>query len=403
MVVKSGHVVAAYGDITRQFQAHSIRKSLLSAMYGTAVSAGEVNLDATLEQLGIDDDSVLTAEEKKATLRQLISARSGVYLPAAYAGAEQNDRPARGAFPPGTHWFYNNWDFNVAGVAYEQLTRDSWYESFRRRIAAPVGMEDFTPSDGFAVYDPLLSRHPAHTLRISARDLARFGQLYLQRGQWNGRQIIPAAWIDESFRLHWRLEDGSGYGYMWWIHPAGTLNPQEYPALATRDVYLARGTGGQVLHIVPSDDLVVVHRGDTDNGPGVPGGPIWRMLELVVRANVGKPVSRPVLVDVEPIELASQRPPSNSAYSEVTRDLVHEMVGTYRDGPILTRIFVWRGRPFITMPRQGSAELFALPDGTLTLRAQPGIRFQFERDSTGKISRIRTSVNGREFTASRVQ
>ena len=117
----------------------------------------------------------------------MISARSGVYLPAAYGASQEKGRPARGSHSPGTHWFYNNWDFNIAGVVYERATGEDLYESFDRRLAKPLGMEDWNPADGFRVYEPTKSRHPAHTFRISTRDLARFGQLYLQEGKLGRR------------------------------------------------------------------------------------------------------------------------------------------------------------------------------------------------------------------------
>ncbi|MEO8575184.1 MAG: serine hydrolase, partial [Gemmatimonadales bacterium] len=128
MVVYRGRVVAAWGDINRKLGLHSVRKSLVSALYGIAVAEKKIDLDATLGQLGIDEREPLTAAEKQAKVRDVISARSGVYLPAAYAGSEQGtDRPARGAYAPGAHWFYNNWDFNVAGVIYQQRTGEKLY------------------------------------------------------------------------------------------------------------------------------------------------------------------------------------------------------------------------------------------------------------------------------------
>ena len=108
--------------------------------------------------------------------------------------------PRRGSFSPGAYFQYQNWDFNAAGVVYEQATGEDLYQAFARRIAGPLGMEDYDPADGFLAYEPSLSRHPAHTFRISARDLARVGQLYLQGGRWNGRQVVPEAWVRESTR-----------------------------------------------------------------------------------------------------------------------------------------------------------------------------------------------------------
>ena len=199
MAVFQGRVILACGDVERPFEAHSVRKSLVSGLYGTAVARREVNLDATIATFAIDELTPLTPTERSATIHQVISSRSAVYLPAAYAPASQERRPARGSYTPGTHWFYNNWDFNIAGVIYERATREDLYESFDRRIAKPLRMEDWKLADGFRVYEPTKSQHPAHTFRISARDLARFGQLYLQEGSWEGRQLLSADWVKEEY------------------------------------------------------------------------------------------------------------------------------------------------------------------------------------------------------------
>src|SRR5438094_6627759 len=99
MVVANGRVVAEWGEPTRRFNVHSIRKSFLSALYGIHVREGRVDLAATLESLGIDDNEPsLTPVEKKATLHDLIEARSGIYHAALYETAGMKAaRPARGS------------------------------------------------------------------------------------------------------------------------------------------------------------------------------------------------------------------------------------------------------------------------------------------------------------------
>lgn len=106
MAVWRGRVIVACGDVNREFSAHSVRKSLVSGLYGTAVERGEIDLDATLGELGIDDTTALRLTERGATVRDVISARSGVYLQAAYApSSQERERPERGSHAPGTHWF----------------------------------------------------------------------------------------------------------------------------------------------------------------------------------------------------------------------------------------------------------------------------------------------------------
>src|SRR5688572_24140027 len=120
MAAFRGHVILACGDVRRTFESHSVRKSLVSGLYGTAIARGEIDLDSTLADFAIDEATPLMAAERLATIRQVISARSGVYLPAAYGAGQDRGRPPRGSHAPGTHWFYNNWDFNIAGVVYER-------------------------------------------------------------------------------------------------------------------------------------------------------------------------------------------------------------------------------------------------------------------------------------------
>ncbi|MGB7985869.1 MAG: serine hydrolase [Terracidiphilus sp.] len=149
LIVQHGVVVAAYGNVERKSNLHSCRKSLLSSLIGIAEAEGKINLDDTLEKLGIDDNKPsLTPQEKQATVRDLLEARSGVYHPTVYEtkGMEEK-KPPRGSHAPGTFWYYNNWDFNSLGYIYEKATGEKIFDAYYRRIAQPIGMQDFKPSD----------------------------------------------------------------------------------------------------------------------------------------------------------------------------------------------------------------------------------------------------------------
>lgn len=169
MIIHDGRVVARWGDTSRKVNMASVRKSLLSALYGSAVAEGRVSLSAHLSELGIDDNNpVLTVEEKTTTVRDLLMSRSGIYHPAAHETADiKRKRPARGSHPPGSFWFYNNWDFNVLGTIYRQQTGEDIFASFGNRIAGPIGMEDFSVKDGRYDFEKL-SLHPAYPIRLSA-------------------------------------------------------------------------------------------------------------------------------------------------------------------------------------------------------------------------------------------
>lgn len=258
MIVHDGLIVAEWGDVSRKSNLHSVRKSFMSALVGIAVARGQINLDETLAQLGIDDsEPSLSPTEKQATVRMLLEARSGVYHPTVYetAGMEAA-KPARYSHSPGTFWYYNNWDFNTVGAIYQQATGKDIFESLKSEIADPIGMQDYRPSDGHYVSGGLATRYPAYPLNMSVRDLARFALLYLHNGRWRDRQIIPAQWVAESTRS-WSDTPTGGYGYMWWTS-VPTNGPRGSKAALLRPTYWADGYLGQYAIIVPSLDLVIV-------------------------------------------------------------------------------------------------------------------------------------------------
>jgi CubicO group peptidase (beta-lactamase class C family) len=278
MVVQDGKVIASWGHVSRKVNVASVRKSLLSALYGIAVAERRIDLGSTLADLGIDDKRpALTATEKQATIRDLLMARSGIYHVAAYETADiRQKRPERGRHAPGAFWFYNNWDFNALGTIYRQQTGEDIFQSFAQRIAQPIGMQDFSARDGRYVAERH-SSHPAYPLRLSARDAARFGQLFLDGGRWSGRQVIPASWVKASTTAYSSTDRGSmGYGYLWW-----TLNTDVFGPGAA----LATGYGGQAIAIVPSKHLVVAQTVDpAQNAKGVRTSHFIKLLQQLAAA-----------------------------------------------------------------------------------------------------------------------
>ncbi len=284
MIVQNGVVVDAWGSVTRKTNLHSGRKSLLSGLIGIAVDRGQIDLSATMGELGIDDTAPsLTDQEKTATVRDLIRARSGIYHAALYETRRMTEsKPARGSYPPGSAWHYNNWDFNALGTIYETATGRSIFEAFKAEIADPLQMEDYEVGDGEYVTGST-SVHPAYPFRMSARDFARFGLLFLRNGRWADRQIISADWVRESTRQHSRTDAQSGYGYMWWTGYEQGL----FPHIRIREpAYYASGWGGQLAIVLPYLDLVIVHRVNTDwNKTNHPSGQdIGKLLWLVLAA-----------------------------------------------------------------------------------------------------------------------
>ena len=273
-VVYKGKVLVDWGNTSYRFRCRSIRKSYLSALYGIHVAEGNIDLQATLAELNIDDDPLLTEAEKQAKVIYLLKSRSGVYHEAAAEAPEMRElRPERGSHAPDTFWYYNNWDFNALGTIFEQETGTGIFEEFKRRIADPIGMQDFSLGDCSYNYELEYSIHPSYPFRMSARDRARFGQLFIQEGRWGEQQIVPKWWVRESTRAHSDASlglqelQGLGYGYMWWTIAPGMPALQEFEHLRNLSAYFASGYGGHEIDVLSEEDMVyviVVNNDDQD-------------------------------------------------------------------------------------------------------------------------------------------
>lgn len=269
LVLDNGQVVLDHGATTTPSHLASVRKSILSLLYGTAVADGTIRLGATLAELGIDDVGGLLPQERRATVRDLLRSSSGVYHPPATVTDPRIDTPARGSQPPGALFHYNNWDFNTLGTIFERCTGRPVFEALAEDLATPLGFEDFDPGLQRRLGRPEVSEHLAHHCFLSARDLARFGAMMLRGGQWDGRQVAPAPWVAECTSI--QVDRGAGvrldYGYGWWL-----------PRFLGHGSFLAIGKFGQYLLCVPPglviahlravpDDIVVARaKGDHSNG-----------------------------------------------------------------------------------------------------------------------------------------
>jgi CubicO group peptidase (beta-lactamase class C family) len=227
-----------------------------------------VNLDSTLGEIGIADDGGLLPIELTATVADLLSARSGVYHPAANLGDASDRAPARGSVRPGTYFLYNNWDFNALGSILERRTGRSIYDLFTDDVAVPIGLQDWDSTPGaqmsFVRNDTKLSRHPAHHFVLSTRDMARIGYLMLRGGKWKDRQVIPTSWVARSSRVVTSAMDvertspfisGLGYGYLWWV-----FDPAASARTPLEGAFTASGAFGQYITVVPKLDMVIAHK-----------------------------------------------------------------------------------------------------------------------------------------------
>ena len=285
MVVYQGKVLISWGDVEKKFRCHSIRKAFINAIYGIYVDNETIDLLKTLADIGIDDINPLTELEKQARIVDLLMSRSGIYLPAAgEAWGMISRKPKRGSHKPGEFWYYNNWDFNALATIFEKETGKKLLTEIFTKIFKPTGMEDVKLEDMVSRIEKRKSIHPKQRIRMSTRDLARFGLLFEQEGLWNNKQIIPPQWIKESTHT-WSVTGWGGYGYLWKIFPKEESEKYGFNHLAKYDIYYISGVSIHVLAIIPELNLVFVHRVDTDHGiPNYTHLPVFMLLDLIVAA-----------------------------------------------------------------------------------------------------------------------
>jgi len=403
MVVHRGKVVIAWGDVTRRFKCHSVRKSVLSCLYGMAVARKLVDLETTLEALGIDDLQALSAVEKSASVRDLLAARSGIYHPAAKEpGDMKRGRPARHSKRPGEVFHYNNWDFNVLGTIFGKKAGLDVFAAFDKWLGRPLGLEDWRMQDGTWELEPGNSRYPAYAFRLSTRDLARFGMLFANRGKSNGVQVVPGRWIERSTARISSFGNGRGYGNMWWVYPAGSLGT--HPELNKHDAFAAIGTGGQTVLVVPGQDFVFVHRGDTDNDRHVRGGDVWKLAEQLFAARVrerdGQPKVGPLKAEPLPGVTAA---PVLPAEKPVTVAFLRSCLGDFEaQGLGRAKFFLHDDKLFARVSSGHEVQLFHEGDGAFFARPI-NLRIRFLPSDDGKLDRVDITLRGRTVRGTRAQ
>jgi len=317
-------------------------------LYGIFEEKGLIDLEQNLESLKVDDIQALTKSEKEAKIIDLLRAKSGIYLPAAYSPAGMAKLlPERGSHSPGEFWYYNNWDFNVLSTIFKQQTDQDLFNAFQSRIAEPLQMEDFRLSDTHYRYEKDKSIHPAYLFKMSARDMARFGLLFLRRGKWGKSQLIPADWVQESTRVHTanlgpKFGKRGGYGLLWWIAPP----------LEGNSLYYAAGSGGQRIYVIPEQDMVIVHLVDTYQNRSVGQEAVQSLIKHLLQAKTGAPQPQALftkLVTTKPtkavtLELAAGRKVSG----EYTHPFLKKISIVLEDKDLFLRTRVGKFRLFPT-------------------------------------------------------
>lgn len=287
VVIQSGRMLFDYGDTKETSYLASCRKSILSMLYGPFIANKRIDLSATMEQLHIDDVGGLLPVEKKATVRDLLTARSGVYHPASNAGDASAMAPKRGSVQPGSFWLYNNWDFNVAGYILEQQTGRTIYQLIDSILARPLQMQDWNIKEQRKTGDTTQSKYLAYHMWFSTRDMARIGYLMLRNGKWKDQQVIPADWVKLTTSVvspyKKAVEDKTayfhfGYGYLWWIWDT-PYNKDYYEG-----AYSATGAFGQFITVLPKLDLVVAFKTKYEYGRQTPTDLYLKVLDKLIAA-----------------------------------------------------------------------------------------------------------------------
>lgn len=272
LIVKDGDIIheryAPGVDVTTRTRTWSTAKSIAVTLIGMLVDQGRLELD---EPLGFEFlPKVLSPESdprSAITLRHVLNMSSGLY-PVDNAGLEyaigsgmaywagassiQGMRNRGLIREPGTYWDYENYDALLAVYAMKLALGDqkTYLEFPRRALLDRIGMRNTLVSvDRFGNF--ILSSQ----VYTSARDLARFGLLYLQGGMWNGERLLSKEWIDfVRTPAPSTAERGNFYGGQWWLVPD---DRKDVP----KSAYSTSGNRGQYVIVVPTHDLVIVRRG----------------------------------------------------------------------------------------------------------------------------------------------
>jgi len=264
MLIHDGKVILEYGNLTENSYIASCRKSILAMLYGKYVEDGTIDLDMSLNELDVDEIELLLKNEKETTIKDIISSRSGVFLPASNPGDLQNLAPERGSVEPGEFWLYSNWDFNMVGHIFEKETKSNIYNEIESQLALPLGMQDWDRALQQKDGDITVSNIMAYHMWFSTRDMARMGLLMLNKGKWKNAQLISKEWVKEitapktSFAeinniAPFFKENGAwfSYGYMWWLWEKPNNDMLE-------GAYTASGAIGQNITVFPKMNTVLV-------------------------------------------------------------------------------------------------------------------------------------------------
>ena len=272
MILKNGYLVAKWGDTKRVDMTFSVTKSFLST---TALLALDENLIANVEDPVINyvwDDTFEGAHNSKITWKHLLQQNSD-WSGELWGSYDWADRPPkeggiddwrnRNLNEPGTHFKYNDVRVNVLAYSLLNVFRKPLPSVLKEEIMDPInasstwrwfGYENsWTTIDGFKMQSVSGGGHSGGGMFINTEDMARFGLLFMNNGNWDGEQLISEKLIEEAVQPS---IPNQNYGYMWWLNADG---PRQWKNI-DKDIFYAAGFGGNFIIVDRKEKLVIVTR-----------------------------------------------------------------------------------------------------------------------------------------------
>lgn len=277
IIVRSNRIVNEYYkngyNATSLFPMHSVSKSVTSAIVGIAIDQGYFNLDDPIVKFFPQLENKRDSRFKKITIRDLLINKSGLIstdTPQIWKKwrASDNwinflfDRPL--TFEPGKVFQYSTGNTHLLSAIIRQTTGKTLKEYGNEVLFKPIGMA----SANFDVA-PNGICDAGNGLNLTARDMARFGLLYLHSGVWCESQVVPLNWVSESVKI--QTPGQARYGYQWWIRYFG--KEQLFG-------FFAHGWQEQVIAVIPQKGLVITFSSNyPDNSKNAT---YWRWISMIV-------------------------------------------------------------------------------------------------------------------------
>lgn len=272
LILKNGYIIAKWGDIDRVDMTFSVTKSYLSTMAGLALDQKLIRSVDDFAYSYLWDHTYDGKHNKKITWRHLLT-QSSDWSGQLWGGYDWADRPPkkgdvedwkhRELNDPGTVFEYNDVRVNVLAYSLLNVWRRPLPQILKDNIMDPIGASDtwrwlgyensWTTIDGFQMQSVSGGGHSGGGIFINTLDHARFGLLFLNNGNWNGKQLLSKSWVAEVQKPS---HANPNYGFMWWLNQKGTKHWKNLP----EHLFYAAGFGGNFIVIDQKKNLVVVTR-----------------------------------------------------------------------------------------------------------------------------------------------